>query len=227
MSLTTVEKKISDRIHLLLGGTVLNIEIGDEEIQELIMIAVETVSPYSVDTKYLTYPYSTKINLASEGIKEVLRVMPGVQISSYDEMGSEYVFDFTMWSSVDRVSKDNVLNMMKRKITPDVDIPFQYDEESKNLMLRPGACAGMVTIEGVKEIDSVDDIRDELTLKWVWLYTLALAKEVVGRIRSKVTSSNVPIQLDGPSLLAEAQAEKAKLEQALVSEQNGIVPVLR
>jgi hypothetical protein len=40
-------------------------------------------------------------------------------------------------------------------------------------------------------------------------YALALAKEIVGRTRSRFTIAGAPYQLDGAALIAEAQQEKA------------------
>ena len=51
-------------------------------------------------------------------------------------------------------------------------------------------------------------------------YALALAKEIVGRTRSRFTIAGSPYQLDGAALIAEAQAEK---ESVL----NRIIPPIR
>ena len=46
-------------------------------------------------------------------------------------------------------------------------------------------------------------------------YTLALAKETVGRIRSKFQVDGSPYQLDGERLISEAQSAKQDLESKL------------
>ena len=53
---------------------------------------------------------------------------------------------------------------------------------------------------------------------WVMDYALALAKEVVGRKRSKYIVEGSPYQLDGDKLLAESQSEKANLEAQLIGD---------
>lgn len=55
--------------------------------------------------------------------------------------------------------------------------------------------------------------------KWVKKYTLAIAKETLGRIRGKFLSLNIPgaeVQLDGQQLEAEAKEEQRELKEHLM-----------
>ena len=54
--------------------------------------------------------------------------------------------------------------------------------------------------------------------QWIRRFTLALSKEVLGNIRSKISTIPIPgdsITLDGPALLSQAQAEQEKLREEL------------
>ena len=55
--------------------------------------------------------------------------------------------------------------------------------------------------------------------EWVRLYTLALCKEILGRVRGKFSSWTLPngtsLNTDADSLRSEADAEKTKLETEL------------
>lgn len=54
--------------------------------------------------------------------------------------------------------------------------------------------------------------------QWIWKYTLALAKELLGGIREKYASIPIPegeVSLDGASLRAEAQNDKDRLYEQL------------
>jgi len=56
--------------------------------------------------------------------------------------------------------------------------------------------------------------------EWIHKYSLAWAKEILGRVRSKYGSVPGPsgeMQLDGATLLSEAQQEKEKLETEIIS----------
>lgn len=57
--------------------------------------------------------------------------------------------------------------------------------------------------------------------RWVKQYTLATAKEILGRIRSKFSELPIPdatVTLDGESLISEAQEEKQQLKEYLMEE---------
>ena len=71
----------------------------------------------------------------------------------------------------------------------------------------------------IVNIKVVSDIEDEsMYSSWFNEYVLALAKELIGRKRGKVTLEGSPIALDADTLLAEATAEKSNLESQLLGE---------
>jgi len=54
--------------------------------------------------------------------------------------------------------------------------------------------------------------------EWIMRYALALAKEMLGRVRSKYSTVPIPnseVTLDGPALISEAATEKTELIQSL------------
>jgi hypothetical protein len=54
--------------------------------------------------------------------------------------------------------------------------------------------------------------------QWIWKYTLALAKELLGAIREKYATIPIPegeVSLDGAALRAEAQNDKDRLYEQL------------
>lgn len=235
--MTDKEQKLIDRIKLMLGGDVLKIEIPDSSIYNLIDIAIETLSPYIPDTRYKTVDFARCIDLSNDDCEEVLRVMPGTQLASAYGVGDEYNFGFNMnsansailasWTSQDSFRLRAVATTVARSCMPDVNISFDYDRTTHKLYLHPGITLGPVTIEYIPTVFKLDDLQDSASQKWVYLYTLALTKEVIGRIRSKAKSQNVPIQLDGDTLLQEAQTEKLALEQELIDDSLGPVAYLR
>lgn len=227
MAQLSKETKIISRVKLMLGGSILKIEISDEDIRQLIDIALDTIRPYLTDYKYITVPYHHYIDLSEYNVSEVLRVMPGSNITSQYGQGDEYNFDFTQWRMVDQMNLISRVDVVANSVTPDIDISFDYDAETHILLVTPGITTFDLTLECVPEVYSIEDIRDQTALKWIYLYTLALAKEVVGRIRSKAKSTNLPIELDGDTLLNEASTEKSVLENSLIADATGPVAILR
>ena len=76
-----------------------------------------------------------------------------------------------------------------------------------------------IVIELVVRARVPSDISDKSKYApWVKKYTLALAKELLGRKRGKTTLAGSPIALDAQQLLSEAQAEKTQLENEIDGE---------
>lgn len=227
--LTKKEMLIAKQVRFMLGSSVVKVEINEKEVKSLIDTALMIASPYITDYRYITKPFNHFIDLSDEGVEEVLRIMPSYDYGYSTDQGEEYLFDFTSWKVADNMfsTLDSVVDMMKRKIAPDVDIPFEFDANTKVLMPRCGAVSGDITMECIPEVYTIEDVRDKAMFKWIYLYTLALAKEVVGRIRSKAKSPNIPIELDGDTLLSEAASEKSVLESSLMGDQTGPIAILR
>ena len=65
----------------------------------------------------------------------------------------------------------------------------------------------------------LSDIEDtSMYYTWVKEYVLALAKELLGRVRGKFNVEGSPYTMDSAQLLSEAQQEKANLESKLIGE---------
>lgn len=74
-------------------------------------------------------------------------------------------------------------------------------------------------IEMLVNPTSISDVESNSEFyPWVLDYALALAKEVVGRKRSKYTVEGSPYQLDGDRLLQEGIQEQAELESKLTGD---------
>ena len=74
-------------------------------------------------------------------------------------------------------------------------------------------------IEMLVNPTSISDVESNSEFyPWVLDYALALAKEVVGRKRSKYTVEGSPYQLDGDRLIQEGTQEQAELESKLTGD---------
>lgn len=210
--------ELRDDIKLLLGGKVVNIEIDDHDIGQLINMAYRKIKPYISDRKLITVPAARVIDLSQEKVLEVLRVFPANQI--YAD-GNEIMFDFQAY----RVDNGNVKEAIVGSYgTQDMSIRFQF--EDGKLYLSPGSVINSVTAECIVDV-SVEDLKDERAISWIQDYSMALCKESLGRIRGKFRSSNLPVELDGETLLSEAQSMKDSLESQLLDRDFGPSFVLR
>lgn len=86
-----------------------------------------------------------------------------------------------------------------------------------------GQTAGQyVSNPGTMKIDEIPYSAFNSTgQRWVSRYSLAVAKEILGRIRNKFGEIPIPdatITLDGPTLLAEAKSEQEELKKQLLDD---------
>lgn len=206
-----VQDTVED-IKLQLGGSVLRLEISDEDIARLIRKAYRKVKPYIAEEKYITKPYMTSIDLRKENVHEVIRCFRTTQ----SILTGNRLFDF---ETIDLRRKD-----IKKYILgsyPIVDDSISYRFIDGFLYLDNNvAFQGRVTAQCLTT-PTLDELQDEQAIDWIQSYALSLCKETVGRIRSKFKSPNIPIELDGDTLLSEAQQERQVLENDLTEKPFG------
>lgn len=211
--------EIIDSVKLMLGGSVLRLEISDDDIDFLINKAYRKIKPFITDSKFITKVFAPVIQLEDwvEDVLHVYRVTQPIGVS-------ERLFDFEV-VKLDRQSiiKNIIGSYPVTESAEDikyrfVDHKLYLDEET--------SYQGMVTIEALVT-PAVEEIQDERAVSWIESYTLALAKQVVGRIRSKFKSGSVPIELDGDTLLNEASAEIQQLEAEIQDRQFGPFTIVR
>lgn len=107
----------------------------------------------------------------------------------------------------------------KLKISPipsyDYKLYFEYIVISDRDNVLVGSTAGVVSdYSNVPYQNMTYNLINAVGKQWIRQYTLALAKELLGNIRSKYATVPIPgseLALDGSTLRAEAQAEKEKL----------------
>lgn len=98
---------------------------------------------------------------------------------------------------------------------------FYWDEEDLNKY--SGQTIGeYVANPGTMKLDEIPySAFNSSGKRWVKQYTLAVSKEILGRIRSKFSELNIPdasVTLDGPELISEAQQTQQELKEYLKTE---------
>ena len=113
---------------------------------------------------------------------------------------------------MDRLDLYTCYKMLYNELNYTKDINFRYIKPKLYL----DDYTNSVVIEALVRPEDLSDIDPESEYyAWVKDYTLALAKETVGRIRSKFQVDGSPYQLDGERLISEAQSAKQDLESKL------------
>lgn len=196
-------------IKYMLGESNIDIELEDKDYEIIEQHTLDVLAPYYTGTKYIygngnivdlsNYPEVTTIHqiFESEGNPDDFLKMsffgaPGVYLWDSNTMNSylNYVSLKTLYDNF-RTMKSMTWKYVKPKV-------YLHGYDNRPIILecyvRPTSFA---------DIDKASSFYPLAKQ-----YALALAKEIVGRTRSKFTINGAPYNLDGTALLQEAQAEK-------------------
>ena len=205
-------------IKTMLGNSNMEIELQDEDYEIIERQTMDVIAPYYEGTKYIygsgdvidlsNYPEVVSVHQIfntnkqdDEFIQALYFGQPGVYIWDSTTMNNylQYVSLQYLYSNF-KVMKSETWRYIK---------PYVYIH----------GFTGTVILECFVRPTKFSDIDiDSDKYALAKQYALALAKEIVGRTRSRFTIAGSPYQLDGDRLIAEAQAEKADVIARIIPE---------
>lgn len=221
MASTNVPESEAERfIKAMLGNSNIEIELKAQDYEVIERQTLNVFAPYYEGTKYI---YGTAPNIDLSNYPEVVSVHNVLATeSSSDEFIQSlffgqpgvYIWDSaTMDSYLQFVSLQSLYSNFK----PMKSITWKFVPPKVYLH----GYSGNVILECFVRPTKFSDIDPASSNYPLMLdYALALAKEIVGRTRSRFTIAGSPYQLDGAALIAEAQTEK----EAIL---NRILPPIR
>lgn len=203
-------------IKSMLGESYVDVELTDEDIQVIVKQTLDKVAPY-YDGRRFILGQGEVIDLSDHvGIKEIVNVYDTKETNIFTLQ--DYVFGgsgIMIYSSnlIDKLQTYVCYQMMYNEFNNLKGVNYRYIKPN----LYVTGYNEQVLIEAVVRPMALSDIEENSEYyAWVKDYALALAKEVVGRTRTKFAVDGSPYQLDGDKLLSEAQASKADLESKLI-----------
>lgn len=229
------------RIKRSLGWPILEIELPDSDIEELVKNAFFELKPY-VDTPYFkTFTMTGKtLNLKGENIKAILYVMRGQYNTVSAQMNSDaLLFNplntlLTQYTTIgggystETLMNGYTTNLLYQQIrnTLNQDLDYTYDHENETLYLyQQVPASGEITLVYNKVLKDIKEITDDYWINHMLALSTAYVKLVVGRIRSKYTPTAAPYELDGNTLIQEAQTELTEIRQFLKDNDNVFIPM--
>lgn len=209
--------ELKNYIKTMLGDSYVDVELTDPDLDIIIKQTLDKVAPYYDGRRFILGTGSV-IDLSdhANAIKEVINVYNVRNTNIYSLQ--EWVFGGSgvmIYSSkiMDRLELYTCYKMLYNELQYSKGVNFRYirptlylDDYNQDTVIEV-----LVRPEGLSDIDPSSEYY-----AWVKDYALALAKETIGRIRSKFSVDGSPYQLDGERLIAEAQSSKAELESKLV-----------
>lgn len=210
-------EELKKYIKTMLGESYVDVELSDEDIKVIVKQTLDKVAPY-YDGRRFILGQGKVIDLSDHpGIKEIINVYDTRQVNIFTLQ--DYVFGgngIMIYSSnlIDKLETYVCYQMMYNEFNRLKGINFRYIKP--NLYVT-GYESEQVLIEAVVRPMALSDIEEQSEYySWVKDYALALAKELVGRTRTKFSVDGSPYQLDGDRLLSEAQTSKSELESKLI-----------
>jgi hypothetical protein len=204
-------------IKTMLGESNMDIELQDKDYEIIEMQTMNVIAPYYEGTKYILGTAPT-IDLSNyPEVTEIHSVLTSHEDSSADFLQTlffgqpgVYIWDSnTMDNYLQYVS----LQTMYANFVPMKSYTWKFIPPKVYLH----GYTGNVILECFVRPTKFSDIdKASAMYPLAQEYALALAKEIVGRTRSRFTVAGSPYQLDGAALLQEAQAEKASVLERII-----------
>jgi hypothetical protein len=222
---------VLSEIKIELTGYVLEMEINDETLVSIVNKALRELTRYWDETKMVSVPYSSCIDLAGEFFDEqVSSIVKVYRTEGFGDSGSisvmndpvqmaqfaifsnggtmynlnDYIMNYTSWMTLNKIQN----NMS-------TDLSFKEDRHNKKLYINNHNAPRMVTIEYIPKLKSVEDIQSDYWIDILIKYCVALTKVVLGRIRTRFSQSNALWTQDGDKILEEGNTELKELREIL------------
>lgn len=214
------KKKVSEAEHFIrtmLGENNMDIELTAEDYEVIETHTMDVIGPYYSGTKFI-YGRGPVIDLSNyPEVISVHKIFESAADDNNDFMktlffGQPGVY---IWDSS---TMDNLLQYvaLQHLYTNFKSIKSQTWKYIKPKCYVHGYSGGVILECFVRPTKFSDLDRDSASYGLAKQYALALAKEIVGRTRSRFTVAGAPYQLDGDRLLAEAQQEKADVISRII-----------
>lgn len=201
-----------EQVKIRLGFPVVEIYTPDDNIQKLVMQAIDKISTFLEECEFLTVQGPT-VDLRSLNVYCVLGVYKTQMTSS---MGSlSYVDEFALINYAPFLEPGgNIERMLLRNMYRselDYLVPIDYELIDGKLFL--SGIYGYATVKAITE-KSLYKMSNTYQL-WIVDYTLALLKQAEGLARRKFKISGSPVEIDGDALVSEGKTEQDVLEDKL------------
>lgn len=224
----TTEQYVND-VLFQLGYPIVEIEIKDY-IPKIVDMAFREIKHYISDTKTETIAYSEKMHLDHEKypIDSIVYVMRAQsQMTTADLQDIMYLMTASSSLQTSTLTNYSVALLTQQcKNTIATDLDFHWDKENRDLYVYANYPKPVrITIVYIPEYEVIEDIKEPFWENLLKRLALALSKQMLGRIRSKYKSNSATYELDGDTLLSEAQSELAEIRQFLDENNDLLLPI--
>lgn len=215
-----------DEIRLALTGGVLDLEINDATLDKIIDSAFREIQRYIDLTKFETIPFQQCIDLSPRHIENVTAVYRAEAYNGDSNTAMSDPMYATQWQLLSAngnvINTNYLLNYAAWNTTQQIrntlatDLSYIYDKSTNKLYITVSTgTPDKITIEYVPQFTDVSEVYDDFWVDVITRLSIAKAKIVVGRIRTRFTQSNALWTMDGETLLNEGNTEITALREYL------------
>lgn len=216
-----------DNIKLQLGASIVTVEV-ESDIADIVRLAFNELKNYISDNETITVPYRQVIDLTDmkiANISYVMRSKTATGPGGFQDIMYIYTRQGAMGMySLSDYARSLLAQQNKNMIATDLD--FHYDKRNENLYIyAQQPVPNYVTLMYTPDYESVEEIIEPFWQQLLQRLSLALTKEVLGRVRGKYTPLSAAYSLDADKLLAEAQQELTEIRAYLQSNSDMLLPI--
>lgn len=203
-------------IKAMLGASNMDIELQESDYEVIERQTMNVLAPYYEGVKLI---YGTAPTIDLSNYPEVIEVHKVYQTNLGSDQFMQTLFfgqpGVYIWDST---TMNNYLQYVSLQT---LYSNFSSMKSQTWKFIKPKCYvhgySGNVILECFVRPTKFSDIeKDSAMYPLAQEYALALAKEIVGRTRSRFTIAGSPYQLDGAALIAEAQAEKESVLSRII-----------
>lgn len=228
-------------IKLMLTGSVLHLELSDDTLKAILQTAVREVQRYIDQTKLMTIPYARCIDLNNSNVSSITAVYRTKgYMSSLDDVenaGDIDPFQAQMWRVFSNNGsmynlQDYVMNyaafatLLSMRSAQSTDLAYKFDKSANKLYINTSNDnPTSITIEYVPKFLNVEDITSDYWIEILQRLSVALTKQICGRVRTRYKQTNALWAQDGETLLAEANEELSVIRETLRANEQQFYPI--
>ena len=221
---------IKDEVLLKLTGNVVNFELPDSALTKIINSSLREVQRYINTVAMISVPFSKCIDLTKYKVNSVIGIRRTEGYLSDESSNESYMLDpmyasqwqiLTGLGNVGRMTDYtynyaswNTINQIRN--TTSTDLAFMFSKIDNKLYINVSTnLPEKITILYIPRFNDVSEITSDFWIDILIRLSVAQAKVIVGRVRSKFKQSNALWVLDGDSLIEEGNAELNTLREQL------------
>lgn len=214
-------KMYTDYVMKNLGNQILKIELSEEQVEEVVDMALGELTHYMNDTKSITVPYASVIDTSKWPLKVsvvnyVMRGQSAINYLPMDQLSTAYIYGVTSGTNISLDSIASVMMAQQNINALSTDLDFRFEKDEQKLYVTCNAVKPTsITVDYMPEYSNVDDIKEPYWQNYLKRFSLAMTKVILGRIRSKYSLNSSQYTLDGDTMLSEGNSELAEIRTTL------------